>query len=98
MYWSIEYTKSAWDYRNIKVLKYINYISSLIFVWSFDNEYIVDSMNIYTYQTVSRLFDNYSKAETLFGGYWSFCWLIVGDLENGRQAAAEHVGWFFEVS
>ena len=25
-------------------------------------------------------------------------WLIVGDLENGGQAAAEYVGQLFEVS
>ena len=44
MYWLIDNRNSARDHRKIKVLNYITYILSLVFVWSFDNEYIVDSI------------------------------------------------------
>ena len=72
----LEKKNSAWYHRNIKVSKYISHISSLIFVWSLYNEYTVYYISMYTGQTVTFSFNDYSKIETLFSGDWSFCWSL----------------------
>ena len=67
MYLSIEYWKSALDHIKLEGSNYITRILSLILLCSLNNEYIVDSITMYTDRTVAWSFNEYSKIETLFG-------------------------------
>ena len=65
MYKLVDDQNCACNHGSIKTF---TYISALVCILSLVNKYIVDSITMYTDQTVDRSFDDDLKIDSLFGG------------------------------